>query len=77
MLVHAFLAAVTALERDQHQPSDCLIPLTRNEIQHLFTTLVTQPLHTCAHQFRWSHWRRRHQAGARAAHYQRQNSHPV
>lgn len=50
-------------------------PLTCNEIQHLFTTLVTQLIHTAAHPLRWSDWRRRHQARARACHYQRQATH--
>ncbi|MER6102540.1 IS701 family transposase [Streptomyces sp. NPDC001832] len=77
MLAHAFLAAVTALEHDQHKPSDGLIPLTRNEIQHLFTTFVTRPLHTAIHRLRWSQWRRRHQARAQAAHYQRQDTQPA
>lgn len=69
MLAHAFLAAVTAAEQTQHK----LIPLTRNEIQHLFTTLVTQPRHTTGHRLRCSHWRRRHQGMAGARHPLRQD----
>lgn len=56
-----------------HAPAaDDLIPLTCNEIQHLFTALATQPTHTAAHRLRWSDWRRRHQARSRTCHYQRQ-----
>ncbi|MCX4455745.1 IS701 family transposase (plasmid) [Streptomyces sp. NBC_01340] len=72
MLAHAFLAAATADERAQEQPPDGLIPLTCNEIQHLFTTLVTQTSHTVTHRLRWSEWRRRHQARSQTSHYQRQ-----
>lgn len=63
ILVLTFLAAVTGLERDQHQATSELIPLTRTEIQHLFTTLVTPVVHDRAHRLRWSQWRRRQQAG--------------
>lgn len=73
MLAHAFPLAATAAERAQAPAPDGLIPLTCNEIQHLFTTLVTQPIHTVMHRLRWSAWRRRHQA--RACHYQRQAAH--
>lgn len=77
MLAHAFLAAVTALERDLHEETDGLIPLTRNEIQHLFATLVTHAMHDTAHRLRWSQWRRRHQARAQTAHYRRQDVQPA
>ncbi|MET8957711.1 IS701 family transposase [Streptomyces sp. NPDC004533] len=72
MLAHAFLAAATADERAPKQPPDGLIPLTCNEIQHLFTTLVTQTSHPVTHRLRWSEWRRRHQARSQTSHYQRQ-----
>lgn len=75
MLAHAFLAAATAHERAQQPAPDGLIPLTCSEIQHLFTTLVAQPIHTAGHRLRWSAWRRRHQARARRCHYQRQAAH--
>lgn len=72
MLAHAFLAVVRA---DEHGgtpgPAD-LIPLTCNEIQRLFITLVVQPIHDAAHRLGWSTWRRRHQARARTSHYRRQ-----
>jgi SRSO17 transposase len=71
MLAHAFLAVTAAAEhRDQPAPAD-LIPLTGNEIQHLFTALIN-PIHDLAHRLRWSQWRRRHQARACASHHRRQ-----
>jgi SRSO17 transposase len=72
MLAHAFLAVVRADERSQHPGPADLIPLTCNEIQRLFTTLVVRPVRDVAHRLRWSHWRRRHQARAQASHYRRQ-----
>ncbi|MEU9058365.1 IS701 family transposase [Streptomyces sp. NPDC048430] len=75
MLAHAFLAAATAHEHAYAPAPDGLIPLTCNEIQHLFTTLVPQPFRAVAHRLRWSDWQRRHQARARACHYQRQAAH--
>ncbi|MGW5235977.1 IS701 family transposase [Streptomyces nodosus] len=72
MLAHAFLAVVRADEHARHPAPDKLIPLTCNEIQRLFITLVVQPVHGAAHRLRWSTWRRRHQARARVGHYRRQ-----
>ncbi|MFF3469350.1 hypothetical protein ACFYXB_45875, partial [Streptomyces sp. NPDC002619] len=78
LLAHAFLAITAARERQGHTPADDgtspdgLIPLTCNEIQRLFITLVVQPVHDTAHRLGWSTWRRRHQARARHSHYQRQ-----
>jgi hypothetical protein len=46
--------------------------LTCNEIQHLFAALVAAPVADTGHRLRWSWWRRRHQARARACHYRRQ-----
>ena len=71
MLAHAFLAVTAATERREHPAPDHLIPLTANEIQHLFTTLIS-PVHALRHRLRWSQWRRRHQARARTSHYRRQ-----
>ena len=51
---------------------DALIPLTCNEIQRLFMTLVIRPVHDTAHRIGWSDWRRRHQARSQASHYRRQ-----
>jgi SRSO17 transposase len=80
MLAHAFLSVMTATQprpapggvhRDQagHE----LIPLTRNEIRRLFTSLLHQPS-PARHQLHWSRWRRRHQATARKCHYQRRRA---
>jgi SRSO17 transposase len=74
MLAHAFLAATTAHERGHHPAPDGLIPLTCNEIQHLFTALITA-VPPAAHRLGWSDWRRRHQARSRACHYERQATH--
>jgi len=76
MLAHAFLAVTAASERTQHPPPAGLIGLTCNEIQHLFAALVLQPVRDAWHRFRWSLWRRRHQARARTCHYQRQATQP-
>ena len=43
MLAHAFLAVVRAVEQARHPAPDGLIPLTCNEIQRLFITLVARP----------------------------------
>ncbi|GGW72558.1 transposase [Streptomyces xantholiticus] len=74
MLAHAFLALTAAQEQARHPSPDGLIPLTCNEIQHLFTTLMVQPAHGPAHRLRWSDWRRRHQARARNGHYLQQTA---
>ena len=71
MLAHAFLAVLAAAERSHRPPHDELIPLTCNEIQHLFTTLLARPTHDLPHRLRWSTWRRRHQHHARTCHYRR------
>jgi hypothetical protein len=56
----------------RHPPPLGLIPLTCNEIQHLFAALVAVPVADPGHRLRWSWWRRRRQARARACHYRRQ-----
>ncbi len=61
MLAHAFLAVTAAAEHRDRPAPDGLVPLTNNEIQHLFAALIS-PVHSLAHRLRWSHWRRRHQA---------------
>jgi SRSO17 transposase len=71
MLAHAFLVVVRAAEHAR-PASVGLIPLTCNEIQHLFITLVVGPLSNTADRLGWSEWRRRHQARARTSHYRRQ-----
>ncbi|WP_434600671.1 IS701 family transposase [Streptomyces sp. A5-4] len=72
MLAHAFLAVVRADEHARHPAPEALIPLTCNEIQRLFVTLVVQPVHDAVHRLGWSDWRRRHQARSQASHYRRQ-----
>ncbi|MEU9474615.1 IS701 family transposase [Streptomyces sp. NPDC048191] len=71
MLAHAFLAVVRADEHARQPTPNGLIPLSCNEIQRLFITLVIQPLHDAAHRLGWSDWRRRHQQRARSSHYRR------
>jgi hypothetical protein len=63
---------MTALARAGAPPSADLIPLTRNEIHHLFRTLLNAPTLPRRRLLDWSTWRRRHQARAQAAHYRRQ-----
>ncbi len=76
MLAHAFLSVMTAHARTGDPPHPGLIPLTRNEIHHLFRTLLNTPSRSLDQLLAWSRWRRRHQARAQAAHYRRQaNAH--
>jgi len=71
MLAFAFLAVLAATEQ-AHQPAPTgLIPLTCNEIHHLFNVLIAQPLSDLRHRLHWSTWRRRHQHRAKTSHYQR------
>jgi hypothetical protein len=72
MLAHAFLVVAAMTEHTHHPPPSALIPLTCNEIQHLFAALLAQPASDLAHLLHWSVWRRRHQARARTCHYRRQ-----
>jgi hypothetical protein len=72
MLAYAFLVVVVRTKRTQHPPPPGVIALTGNEIAHLFTALVLRPAGDALHRLRWSWWRRRHQARARASHYRRQ-----
>ncbi len=50
MLAHAFLAVVRADEHARAPSPANLIPLSCNEIQRLFMTLVVQPIHDAAHR---------------------------
>jgi hypothetical protein len=43
MLAYVFLVVAAATQRARHPPPVGLIPLTCNEIQHLFATLVAAP----------------------------------
>lgn len=79
LLAHACLAITAARERRDQAPTndgtspDGLIPLTRNQIQRLFTALtVRSACDNTTHRLRWSTWRRRHQARARRSHCRRQ-----
>jgi hypothetical protein len=72
ILAHAFLVVAALTDRTRHPSPSGLIPLTCNEIQHLFAALVAQPAADTTHRLGWSLWRRRHQARARTCHYQRQ-----
>jgi SRSO17 transposase len=76
MLAYAFLVVAAVTERARHPPPLGLIPLTCNEIQHLFAALVGAPVADRGHRLRWSWWRRRQQARARACHYRRQANGP-
>jgi SRSO17 transposase len=74
MLAHAFLAVLTAVERTGHMITGELIPLTCNEIRHLFATLTGTARHSVQHLLHWSHYRRRKQARAKAGHYRRREA---
>jgi len=76
MLAYAFLVVAAAAQHARHPPPLGLIPLTCNEIQHLFATLVAAPVTYTGHRLRWSWWRRRQQARARACHYRQQANGP-
>jgi SRSO17 transposase len=76
MLAYAFLVVAAVTQHARHPPPLGLIPLTCNEVQHLFATLACQPAGDRAHRLRWSWWRRRHQARARACHYRQQANGP-
>jgi hypothetical protein len=71
MLAYAFLAVLAAAERTDHPAPEGLIPLTCNEIHHLFNLVITKPITDLWHRLCWSSWRRRHQHRAKTSHYQR------
>jgi SRSO17 transposase len=72
MLALAFLSITAATEHAGHPPPAGQIPLTRNEIAALFSTLIITPATGTRHRLRWSAWRQRRQHQARTCHYQRQ-----
>jgi SRSO17 transposase len=72
MLAHAFLVVAALAERTRHPSPAGLIPMTCNELQHLFAALAARSTRGVGHRLRWSVWRRRHQARARTCHYRRQ-----
>jgi hypothetical protein len=73
MLAAAFLAVTADAGRRRDPAPDGLIPLTRNEIATLFTSMIIQPPASTGHRLRWPAWRRRHQYRAQICHYQRQS----
>jgi SRSO17 transposase len=72
LLAHTFLAIVTVNARARPAPAG-LIPLTLNEIRHLYNALVVTPAANIQHVLDCSRWRRRHQHRAQQAHYQRRS----
>ena len=74
LLAAAFLTIAAADEHARHPAPADQIPLTRNEIAGLFSTLIIDPATARGHRLRWSTWRRRHQHRAKTCHYQRQAS---
>jgi SRSO17 transposase len=72
MVALAFLTVTAATEHASRPPPPGQIPLTRNEIARLFTSLTGQPARGPQHLLHWSKWRRRHQHRAKTSHYQRQ-----
>jgi SRSO17 transposase len=76
MLALAFLTITAATAHATHPPPADQIPLTRNEIAALFSTLIIEPVTGTRHRLRWSAWRRRHQHRAKTSHYQRQARQP-
>jgi hypothetical protein len=72
MLASAFLTIAAVAEHVRAPALAGHIPLTRNEIASLFTSLIIRPAHGTCCQMRWSSWRRRHQHRAQICHYQRQ-----
>jgi hypothetical protein len=51
-----------------------LIPLTSNEIRHLFATLILAVQHTVDHVLAWSAFRQLCSQRARASHYRKRLS---
>jgi hypothetical protein len=74
MLAHAVLAVIAAHERRQHvHGAPALVPLSVNEIRHLFAKLITNTVRAISHWIHWSQWRRQHQHRARTSHYARRS----
>jgi len=74
MLAHAVLAVIAAHERQRHIPTpQALVPLSVNEIRHLFAKLITNTVQAISHWIHWSQWRRQHQHRARTSHYARRS----
>ncbi|MBF6470116.1 IS701 family transposase [Nocardia beijingensis] len=73
MLALALLTVLAARERAAQPAPEGLIPLTRNEIQHLFVTFLIRPILDIGLRLRRSIWRRRHQQRAKTSHYRRRS----
>jgi SRSO17 transposase len=76
LLAHAFLTVTAAVEHARAPAPADQIPLTRNEIGHLFAVTLLPPIRALRHRLHWSTWRRRHQHRARTHHHQRQAREP-
>ena len=72
LLAHLFLTLATIDARSRPTPVG-LVPLTLNEIRHLFGALLITPARSVGHVLRCSYWRRGHQYRAQQGHYQRQS----
>jgi hypothetical protein len=75
MLAQVFLIVATAAQRRASRTTTTLIALTVNEFRRLFDALLLRPLHAVADVLAWSHWRRKHQARARACHHRKHHQH--
>ncbi len=77
MLAHAILAALAVRERTRRTKTRrTLIPLTVNEIRHLFAKLITTAVRSASFWLHWSAWRRRHQHTALTSHYRTRGHDP-
>jgi len=78
MIAYALTAIIAAAESDHHtRPApDGMIPLTCNEIRHLFVLHIIEPTRRRACSLTWSCWRRRHQHQARTSHYHARGDDP-
>jgi hypothetical protein len=65
---------MTTVQARARPAPDGLIPLTLNEVRHLFAALVIDPVRATGHVLRCSDWRRRHEYRAPQGHYQRQSN---
>jgi SRSO17 transposase len=74
MLAHAFLTVIAVGEQRAANTASDQIPFTRNEIRHLFATLVLDCIGVGIDRWHWSIWRRRHQHRARISHYRRRSA---
>lgn len=77
MLAHAFLTVTATHARSRHHTPAHLIALTINEIRRLFAHATAPPAAAVPQLLHWLHWRRQHQARARACHYQRHEDHEL